>query len=76
VPKKLKINAVEEEYGLRVFDVRALRKIFRSKRGSIRRMEKTAYCRDSLHIEEVHNLYFSPEVTERSNYGQLNWPGM
>lgn len=39
---RLKSSAIEEEHGLSVFDVRALRKIFRSKRGSIRKMEKRA----------------------------------
>jgi hypothetical protein len=47
---------LREEHGLRVFENRILRKIFRPKRdemiGNLRK----------LHNEELHNLYSSPSI--------------
>jgi hypothetical protein len=47
---------LREEYRLRVFENRILRRIFGSKRGDV-----TGYW-GKLHNEEVHNLYSSPDV--------------
>jgi hypothetical protein len=47
---------LREERGLRVFENRALRKIFGPKRD-----EMTGECR-KLHNEELNDLYFSPNL--------------
>jgi hypothetical protein len=46
------------EHGLRVFENRALRKIFRSKKDEV--TEGGGWRR--LHNEELHNLYSSPSI--------------
>jgi hypothetical protein len=47
---------LREEYRLRVFENRALRRIFGPKR------DEVAGDRRKLHNEELHNLYFSPNI--------------
>jgi hypothetical protein len=47
---------LREEYGLKVFEKRALRRIFGPKRGEIIRIWR------KLHNEELHNLYSSPNI--------------
>jgi hypothetical protein len=47
---------LREEHGLRVFENRVLRRIFGPKRDEV-----TGESR-KLHIEELHNLYSSPDI--------------
>jgi hypothetical protein len=47
---------LREEHGLKVFDFRVLRRIFGLKRDEI------IGCQIKLHNEELHNLYFPPNI--------------
>jgi hypothetical protein len=47
---------LREEYRLRVFENRVLRRIFGPKRDEV-----TGECRKH-HYEELHDLYFSPNI--------------
>jgi hypothetical protein len=47
---------IREEHRLRVSEIRVLRRIFGPKR------EKVTGDWEKLHNEELHNLYFSPDI--------------
>jgi hypothetical protein len=53
---------------LRVFENRVLRRIFGPKRGEV-----TEECK-KLHIEELHNLYSSPDIS-MINSRRMKWAG-
>jgi hypothetical protein len=50
------VSDIREEYGLRVFDNRVLRRIFGRKKGEVKGGWR------KLHNEELHNLYSSPNI--------------
>jgi hypothetical protein len=60
---------VREEYKLRVFGNRVLRRIFGPKRDGV-----TGGWR-KLHNEERHNLYFSPSIIRIIKSRRLKWAG-
>jgi hypothetical protein len=61
---------LREEYRLRVFENRVLRRIFGSKGDKV-----TGEWR-KLHNEELHNLYSSPDIIRqgKSNQGEVSVP--
>jgi hypothetical protein len=54
---------------LRVFENRALRRIFGEKRDVVRGIWK------KLHNEELHNLYSSPSIIRINKYRRMRWTG-
>jgi hypothetical protein len=60
---------LREEHGLRVFENRVLRQIFRPKRneviGGLRK----------LYNEELHNLYSSPSIIRMMKSRRMRWAG-
>jgi hypothetical protein len=62
-------ETVREEHKLRVFENRALRRIFGPKRDGV-----TGGWR-KLHNEELHNLYSSPSIIRIINSGRMRWAG-
>jgi hypothetical protein len=58
-----------EEYRLRVFENRVLRRIFGPKRDEV-----TGEWRN-LHNEELHILYSSPNVIRQINSRRMRWAG-
>jgi hypothetical protein len=52
------VSKIREEYSLRVFENRVLRRIFGSKR------EQVAGGWRRLHREELHNFYASPVIVK------------
>jgi hypothetical protein len=59
---------LREEYSLRVFENRVLRKIFGPKRNEVIRGWR------KLHNEELHNLYCSPSII-RIIKSRMKWAG-
>jgi hypothetical protein len=61
---------LSEEYRLRVFENRVLRRIFRPKRdemiGGWRRQ----------HNEELENLYFPPSIIRMTGSTRMRWAGL
>jgi hypothetical protein len=62
-------STLREEYRLRVFENRVLRRIFGPKRD-----EATGEWR-KLHNEELHNLYSSPNIIRTIKSRRLRWAG-
>jgi hypothetical protein len=60
---------LREEHRLRVFENRVLRRIFKAKRDEV-----TGGWR-KLHNEELHNLYFSPNVIRMIEPRRMRWAG-
>jgi hypothetical protein len=60
---------LREEHGLRVFENRVLRRIFRPKRDEV-----TGGWR-KLHNGELHDLYSSPDVIRVSKSSKMKWVG-
>jgi hypothetical protein len=60
---------LREEYRLRVFENRVLRRIFGPKRD-----EATGDCR-KLHNEELQNLYSSPNIIRIIKSRRMRWTG-
>jgi hypothetical protein len=60
---------VREEYKLRVFENRVLRRIFGTKRDGV-----TGGWR-KLHNEELNNLYFSPSIIRVMKSRRMRWAG-
>jgi hypothetical protein len=60
---------LREEHRLRVFENRALRRIFGPKRDEV-----TGECR-KLHSGELHNLYSSPDVIRQMKSRRMRWAG-
>jgi hypothetical protein len=58
-----------EEHRLRVFESRVLRRIFVPERDEV-----TGEWR-KLHIEELHNLYSSPDIVRQIKSRQMRWAG-
>jgi hypothetical protein len=58
---------VREEHRLRVFENRALRRIFEPKRDEV-----TGGWR-KLHNEELHNLYSSPSIIGKIKSRRMRW---
>jgi hypothetical protein len=60
---------LREEYRLRVFENRVLRRIYGAKR------DQVAGDWRKLHNEELHNLYSSPNIIRMIKSGRMRWPG-
>jgi hypothetical protein len=60
---------LREEYRLRVFENRVLRRIFGPKRDDV-----TGEWR-KLHNEELHNLYSSPHIIRQVKSRRMRWAG-
>jgi hypothetical protein len=60
---------LREEHRLRVFDIRELRRIFGPKRDEV-----TGDWR-KLHNEELHNLYFTPNIIRMIKSRRARWAG-
>jgi hypothetical protein len=60
---------LREEYRLRVFENRVLRRIFRPKRDEV-----TGGWR-KLHYKELHNLYSSPSIIRIIKSRRMRWAG-
>jgi hypothetical protein len=58
-----------EEYRLRVFENRVLRRIFGPQRDEITRGWR------KLHKEELHNLYYSPSIIKIIKSRRMEWAG-
>jgi hypothetical protein len=58
-----------EEYILRVFENRVLRRIFGPKR------DEVTGGRRKLHNEELHNLYSSPSIIRMIKSRRMRWTG-
>jgi hypothetical protein len=61
--------ALREEHGLRVFESRVLRRIFRPKKDEV-----TGGLR-KLHNEELRNLYSSPSIIRIIKLRRIRWAG-
>jgi hypothetical protein len=59
---------LREEHRLRVFENRVLRRIFGPKKDEVTERKK-------LHIEELHNLYSSPNVIRQIKSRRWRWVG-
>jgi hypothetical protein len=57
-----------EEHRLRVFENEVLRRIYGPKRDEIGGWRK-------LHSEELHNLYYSPNITRMIKSKRMTWAG-
>jgi hypothetical protein len=57
----------KEEYGLRVFENRVLRRTFGPKRDEIRDGWR------KLDNEELHNLYYSPSINRKIKSRKMKW---
>jgi hypothetical protein len=60
---------LREEHRLRVFENRVLRRIFGHKRDEV-----TGQWR-KLHIEELNNLYSSPDISRQIKSRLMRWTG-
>jgi hypothetical protein len=60
---------VREEHKLRVFEIRALRRIFGPKRAGV-----TGGWR-KLHNKELHNFYSSPSIIRIIKSKRMRWAG-
>jgi hypothetical protein len=60
---------LREEHGLNVFENRVLRRIFGPKR------KEGTGGRRKLHNEELHNVYFSPNITRVIKPRRMRWVG-
>jgi hypothetical protein len=60
---------LKEEYRLRVFENRVLRRIFGPKRDEV-----TGGCRKQLN-DELHNLYSSPNIIRMIKSRRMRWAG-
>jgi hypothetical protein len=60
---------LREEYRLRVFENRVLRRIFGPKR------DEVTGERRKLHNEELHNLYSSADIIRQINSRRMRWAG-
>jgi hypothetical protein len=60
---------LSDEHRLRVFENRVLRRIFGPQRDEV-----MGGCR-KLHIEELHNLYFSPSIIRMIKSRKMRWAG-
>jgi hypothetical protein len=60
---------LREEHRLRVFENRVLKRIFGPKRDEV-----TGEWR-KLHIEELHNLYSSPDIITQVKSRRMRWAG-
>jgi hypothetical protein len=60
---------MREEHRLRVFENRVLRRIFGPKR------DEVMGDRRKVHNEELHNLYFSPNITRTIKSRRMRWAG-
>jgi hypothetical protein len=63
------VLTLREEYRLRVFENRVLRRIFGPKRDEV-----TGEWR-KLHSEELHNLYTSPDIIRQIKLRRMRWVG-
>jgi hypothetical protein len=61
--------ALKEEQGLRVYENRFLRRIFRPKRYEVTEAER------KLHNEELHNLYSSPSIMRMIKSKRMKFTG-
>jgi hypothetical protein len=60
---------LRKEHGLRAFENRVLRRIFRPKRDEV-----TGEWR-KLHNEELHSLYSSPDIIRQVKSRRMRWAG-
>jgi hypothetical protein len=60
---------LREEYRLRVFENRVLRRIFEFKRNEV------TGCWRKLHNEELRNMYSSPSVIRMIQLRSMRWAG-
>jgi hypothetical protein len=63
------VSGIKGGTRLRVFENRALRRIFGPKRDEVTRDWR------KRHNEEFHNLYSSPRITGMINSGRMRWTG-
>jgi hypothetical protein len=63
------VSHIREEHRLRVFENRVLRGIFGPKRDEV-----TGEWR-KLHNEELHNLYYSPDIIRQVKSRRMRWAG-
>jgi hypothetical protein len=63
------VSDIKEEHGLGVFENRLVRKIFGPKRDEV-----TGEWR-KLHNEELHDLYFSPNIIRIMKARRMRWAG-
>jgi hypothetical protein len=61
---------LREEYKLRVFENRVLRRIFGPKRAEVMGEWR------KLHNEELHDLYFSPSIIRIIKSWRMIWAGL
>jgi hypothetical protein len=61
--------ALKEEYRVRVFENRVLRRIFGPKR------DEVSGEWSDLHSEELHNLYSSPYIIRQIKSRMMRWAG-
>jgi hypothetical protein len=60
---------LRDEHTLRVFENRALRRIFGPKRGELKGEWR------KFHNEELHNLYSSPNIIRQIKSRRMRWAG-
>jgi hypothetical protein len=60
---------IREEYRLRVFEKRVLRRIFGPKR------DEVVGGRRKLHNEQLHDLYSSPNIIRTMKSRRMRWAG-
>jgi hypothetical protein len=60
---------LREGRGLRVFEIRVLRRIFGQKKDEVTRGWRT------LHNDELHNLKFSPSIIRMIMLSRIRWAG-
>jgi hypothetical protein len=60
---------IREEYGLRVFENRVLRRIFGAKRNEVKGGWR------KLHNEELHDLYSSASIIRIMKSRRMRWAG-
>jgi hypothetical protein len=66
---KLGLLTLREEHKLRVFEKKVLRRTFRPRRDEVTGDWK------KLHNEELHNLYFSPNIIRMIKSRRMRWAG-